>query len=187
MMILGAISGIIPVTISDSDNLYYFFTTKFSDLILLVFIPLLIFESGRKLKLAELKKEAVTIGFFAILGVVASIFLIGVPFGFIFNVPLIDALLFGAILAATDPVAVGAIFKRFPIPDRLNVIIEGESLFNDGTCVISVNLIKSIIFLGRCFFSSWNNTFAHLVLNWCYAAGNDIRVADRKTVTSLER
>ena len=116
-----------------------------------MFIPLLIFESGRKLKLAELKKEAVTIGFFAIIGVVATIFLIGVPFGFIFNVPLIDALLFGAILAATDPVAVGAIFKLFPIPDRLNVIIEGESLFNDGTCVISVNLIKSIIFLGVAF------------------------------------
>jgi CPA1 family monovalent cation:H+ antiporter len=59
--------------------------------------------------------------------------------------------LFGAILAATDPVAVGAIFKRFPIPDRLNAIIEGESLFNDGTCVISVNIIKSIIFLGVAF------------------------------------
>jgi len=60
-------------------------------------------------------------------------------------------MILGAILAATDPVAVGAIFKRFPIPHRLNVIIEGESLFNDGTCVISVNLIKSIIFLGVAF------------------------------------
>ncbi|KAF5417729.1 MAG: Na(+)/H(+) antiporter 1 [Candidatus Methanophagaceae archaeon] len=148
MMILGAISGIIPITISDSDRLFYFFTTEFSDLILLVFIPLLIFESGRKLKLAELKKEAVPIGFFAIIGMVVTIFLIGIPFGFIFNVPLLDALLFGAILAATDPVAIGAIFTRFPIPHRLNVIIEGESLFNDGTCVISVNLLKNIIFLG---------------------------------------
>lgn len=83
--------------------------------------------------------EAVPIGFFAIIDMVITIFLIGIPFGFIFGVPLIDALLFGAILAATDPVAVGAIFKRFPIPHRLNVIIEGESLFNDGTCVISVN------------------------------------------------
>jgi len=148
MMILGAISGIIPITVSDSDRLFYFFTTEFSDLILLVFIPLLIFESRRKLKLAELKKEAVPIGFFAIIGMVVTIFLIGIPFGFIFGVPLLDALLFGAILAATDPVAVGAIFTRFPIPHRLNVIIEGESLFNDGTCVISVNLLKNIIFLG---------------------------------------
>ena len=48
-------------------------------------------------------------------------------------------MIFGAILAATDPVAVGAIFTRFPIPLRLNVLIEGESLFNEGTCVISVN------------------------------------------------
>ena len=35
-------------------------------------------------------------------------------------------MILGAILAATDPVAVGAIFKRFPILDRLNVIIEGK-------------------------------------------------------------
>jgi len=81
MMILGAISGIIPITISDSDRLFYFFTTEFSDVILLVFIPLLIFESGRKLKLAELKKEAVPIVFFTIIGMVVTIFLIGIPFG----------------------------------------------------------------------------------------------------------
>ncbi len=100
---------------------------------MLVFIPLLIFEAGRKLELGQIKKESVPIGFFAIIGVMATIFLIGIPIGFIFAVPLLDALLFGAILAATDPVAVGAIFKRFTIPHRLNVILEGESLFNDAT------------------------------------------------------
>jgi len=151
MMIFGAIAGILPLDIVTVDEIFYFFTTEFSDVILLVFIPLLIFESGRKLTLVELKKEAVPIGFFAIIGLVVTIFLIGIPFGFIFGVPLIDALLFGAILAATDPVAVGAIFKRFPIPHRLNVIIEGESLFNDGTCVISVNILKNIIFFGVAF------------------------------------
>jgi CPA1 family monovalent cation:H+ antiporter len=64
---------------------------------------------------------------------------------------LIDALLFGTILAATDPVAVGVIFKKFPIPHRLNTIIEGESLFNDATGVISFNVVKGIIFSGVAF------------------------------------
>ena len=64
MMIFGAIAGILPIDIVTVDEIYYFFTTEFSDVILLVFIPLLIFESGRKLTLVELKKEAVPIGFF---------------------------------------------------------------------------------------------------------------------------
>jgi monovalent cation:H+ antiporter, CPA1 family len=64
----------------------------------------------------------------------------------IFKVPIIHGILFGSILAATDAAAVAAIFKRFPIPKRLNLIIEGESLFNDATGVISFNVIKGIIF-----------------------------------------
>ena len=60
-------------------------------------------------------------------------------------------MLLGAILAATDPVAVGVIFKKFPIPHKLNIIIEGESLFNDATGVISFNVIRGIIFSGVAF------------------------------------
>nr|CBH39903.1 hypothetical membrane protein [uncultured archaeon] len=52
-----------------------FFATEFSNLILLVFIPLLIFEAWRKSELGQIKKESVPIGFFAIIGVMATIFL----------------------------------------------------------------------------------------------------------------
>ena len=54
-------------------------------------------------------------------------------------------------LAATDPVAVSVIFKKFPIPHKLNLIIEGESLFNDATGIISFNVVKGIIFSGVTF------------------------------------
>jgi monovalent cation:H+ antiporter, CPA1 family len=77
--------------------------------------------------------------------------IIGIGIVSIFQIPFIDALLFGTILAATDPVAVGVIFKKFPIPHKLNMIIEGESLFNDATGVISFNLVKGIIFSGIVF------------------------------------
>ncbi|MGH9953384.1 MAG: cation:proton antiporter, partial [Nitrososphaeraceae archaeon] len=50
-----------------------------------------------------------------------------------------------------DPVAVGVIFKKFPIPHKLNTIIEGESLFNDATGVISFNVVNGIIFAGVAF------------------------------------
>jgi hypothetical protein len=59
-----------------------------------------------------------------------TIQIIGIGVKSVFQIPFIDALPFGAILAATHPVALGVIFKKFPIPHRLNVIIEGESLFN---------------------------------------------------------
>ena len=152
MMALGAISVFLPTPEGfEFEDLYHFVETEMSEVILLVIIPILIFESGRKVKIGDLKHEAVHIGFFAIVGVIITIFLIGFSIGVVFEIPLIHALLFGAILAATDPVAVGAVFSKFPIPHRLNTLIEGESLFNDATGVISFNVIKSIIFAGVVF------------------------------------
>jgi monovalent cation:H+ antiporter, CPA1 family len=146
MMFIGAISVSIPLYSSDIKTVYDSIVNKVPDLILLVFIPLLIFESARKLRLKEIRRQIIPIGFFAIIGVILTIFLIGVGVSIIFKVPIIHGILFGSILAATDAAAVAAVFKRFPIPKRLNLIIEGESLFNDATGVISFNVIKGIIF-----------------------------------------
>lgn len=150
LMLLGAVSASIPFVGFDIKE-FYKFVERIPQIILLIIIPILIFESGRKLKLGQIKKEAIPIGFFAIIGVVITIVIIGIGVTGIFHIPLIDALLFGTILAATDPVAVGVIFKKFPIPHRLNTIIEGESLFNDATGVITFNVVKGIIFSGVAF------------------------------------
>ena len=69
----------------------------------------------------------------------------------VFQIPFNDALLIGTILSATDAVAVGVIFRKFPIPHKLNMIIEGESLFNDATGVISFNVVIGIVFSGVAF------------------------------------
>jgi monovalent cation:H+ antiporter, CPA1 family len=150
LMLLGAILAGVPLVKLDVDE-FYGIIGRFPDLIFYVFIPILIFESGRKLTIGRIKKEAIPIGFFAIIGVIITILIIGIGVNGIFKIPFIDALLFGAILAATDPVAVGVIFKKFPIPQRLNLIIEGESLFNDATGIISFNVVKGIIFSGVAF------------------------------------
>ena len=147
LMFFGAILASVPYVGFKVEE-FYKFIEQIPDIILLVIIPILIFESGRKLKIGQIKKEAVPIGFFAIIGVIITIIIIGIGVTSVFHVPFIDALLFGTILAATDPVAVGVIFKKFPIPYKLNTIIEGESLFNDATGVISFNVIKGIVFSG---------------------------------------
>jgi CPA1 family monovalent cation:H+ antiporter len=150
LMFLGAILSVVPSLTHEVEN-FYDITEKIPEIILYVIIPILIFESGRKLSIKQIKNEAIPIGFFSIIGVIITILIIGIAFASIFQIPVIDGLLFGTILAATDPVAVGIIFKKFPIPHRLNLIIEGESLFNDATGVISFNVVKGIIFSGVAF------------------------------------
>ncbi|MGC2440531.1 MAG: cation:proton antiporter [Nitrososphaeraceae archaeon] len=150
LMFLGAILPVVPNLTHDVED-FYGITERIPEIILYVIIPILIFESGRKLSIGQIKKEAIPIGFFAIIGVIITILIIGIAVTTIFQIPFTDGLLFGTILAATDPVAVGIIFKKFPIPRRLNLIIEGESLFNDATGVISFNVVKAIIFSGVAF------------------------------------
>ena len=150
LMFLGATLVVVPNLTHEVEN-FYSLVERTPEIILYVIIPILIFESGRKLSIKQIKKEAIPIGFFSIIGVIITILIIGIAVTTIFQIPFIDGLLFGTILAATDPVAVGIIFKKFPIPHRLNLIIEGESLFNDATGLISFNVVKGIIFSGVVF------------------------------------
>ena len=150
LMFLGATLVVVPNLTHEVEN-FYSLVERTPQIILYVIIPILIFESARKLSIKQIKSEAIPIGFFSIIGVIITILIIGIAVTTIFQIPFIDGLLFGTILAATDPVAVGIIFKKFPIPHRLNLIIEGESLFNDATGLISFNVVKGIIFSGVAF------------------------------------
>ena len=160
LMFLGATLVVVPNLTHEVEN-FYSLVERTPEIILYVIIPILIFESGRKLSIKQIKSEAIPIGFFSIIGVIITILIIGIAVTTIFQIPFIDGLLFGTILAATDPVAVGIIFKKFPIPHRLNLIIEGESLFNDATGLISFNVVKGIIFSGV-IFSLLDTSFSFL-------------------------
>ena len=114
--------------------------------VMFVFLPILIFDSSRKLEWSELKSVGVEAGVLASIGVIACMVLIGLPVAWITGMPLLDALLFGAIISATDPIAVSAIFDRFEFPEKLRTLIEGESLLNDGTAVILFTTLSMAIF-----------------------------------------
>ncbi len=117
------------------------------DLILEVFIPALLFEAAYNLSWPRLRAEIRPITALAIPGVIAGTFIVGAIVhmaGLRWPV----ALLFGALISATDPVSVLAIFRQIGANRRLAIIIEGESLFNDGTALVIFKLILVVVVAG---------------------------------------
>ena len=119
------------------------------ELLFYIFLPILIFESGFNMKIRKMIDSAWTIGLLSILGLIISAFGIAgalfytLPFVGI-DIPFVLALLFGAVISATDPVAVLSLFKEFGAPKRLTMIFEGESLFNDGTAVALFMVVLAV-------------------------------------------
>ncbi|HKV42906.1 MAG TPA: sodium:proton antiporter, partial [Blastocatellia bacterium] len=114
-------------------------------LILFVFLPSLIFESAFNLDARQLRENLGPVLMLAIPGLLLSTLVIGVIVHAAASIPFPAALLLGAILSATDPVAVIAVFKRLGAPLRLRTVVEGESLFNDATSLVVARLILAVV------------------------------------------
>ncbi|MBI3159155.1 MAG: Na+/H+ antiporter [Chloroflexi bacterium] len=113
-------------------------------LILALLVPPLVFEAAFHIRWGELRANLRPIVIFAIPGVIATMLLVGavVAWGTELSFPV--ALVFGALIAATDPVAVVALFRSMGVPKRLQVLLEGESLFNDGTAIVLYTLMLGL-------------------------------------------
>lgn len=116
------------------------------DLVMLAFLPVLLFADAWTYPVQELRKSWLPIALLATVGVLISIFICWVVLVHFAHLPTQTALLFGAIVSATDPVAVVAIFRSLNTDEHLQAIVEGESLFNDATAVIAfkVTLLISV-------------------------------------------
>lgn len=121
------------------------------DLILVVFLPALLFEASWNLNLKELKQNKLPIAVLATVGVVVSMLVTALILHCFAHVDLSAALLFGSMLAATDPISVLALFKKLGLNKRLTIILEGESLFNDGTAVVLFKLMLALVISGQAF------------------------------------
>ena len=115
------------------------------DLVLFVFLPGLIFESALSLNARALLKDLIPVLVMAIPGMLISAVLVGIGLVFSLNLNLTIALLFGALISATDPVAVIALFKELGVDRRLTVLVEGESLFNDATAIVLFNILLGFV------------------------------------------
>ncbi len=114
------------------------------ELILALFVPPLVFEAAFHLNLRELQRSLPAILLLAVPGVILTTFIVGGMLALGLKLSLPMALVFGALISATDPVAVVALFRTLGVPKRLSVLIEGESLFNDGTAIVLFRLMLAI-------------------------------------------
>ncbi|XZN92516.1 MAG: cation:proton antiporter [Microcoleus sp.] len=111
------------------------------ELILLIFLPPLLFEAAWNLKWSSLKQDLIPICLYAVLGVLISIAGVAIGLNQLANLSLATALLIGATLSATDPVSVTALFRELGVGNRLTTLMEGESLFNDGMAVVAFGFL----------------------------------------------
>ncbi|HEY4387742.1 MAG TPA: cation:proton antiporter [Ktedonobacteraceae bacterium] len=102
------------------------------DLVLFVFLPPLLFEGAWSVNLSLLRENWRVIFFLAGPGLLLSLVIIAAVFHVAEQLDWFTALLLGAILSPTDPVAVLGLFRQLHVNHRLSTIIESESLFNDG-------------------------------------------------------
>ena len=118
-------------------------------LILALLVPPLVFDAAFHIRLDDLRRDFWLILLLAVPGVILTTFMVGwlVAQGTGIAVPV--ALVFGALVSATDPVAVVALFRRLGAPRRLQVLLEGESLFNDGTAIVMFSLTTAIVLSGQ--------------------------------------
>ncbi|MFZ0706831.1 MAG: Na+/H+ antiporter [Candidatus Korobacteraceae bacterium] len=118
------------------------------NIVLVIFLPALLFEGSLKLQVRQLRENAFPIALLATAGVLVATLVTGFAAHWLLGLPLLVALVFGAITAATDPISVLSIFKEVTVPKRLSIIVEGESLFNDGTAAALFTVLAAGVISG---------------------------------------
>ncbi|MDH7447758.1 cation:proton antiporter [Aquimarina sp. 2201CG14-23] len=160
-LMLMSLVTILIITVSKgfAPGFYQFFcdmvaNSDFRSLLLDGILSFLLFAGALHVNIDELAKEKWPIILFATLGVLISTFLVGgLTFGAAqlvgIELPFLHALLFGALISPTDPIAVMAILKKANIAKSLGIKIEGESLFNDGIGVVVFSGILILTGMGE--------------------------------------
>jgi CPA1 family monovalent cation:H+ antiporter len=111
-----------------------------SDLILAILVPPLIFEATLHIPWNKLRNDLLPVLMLAVIGTLIGTILVGGIVIQVLEIPLLAAVAFGALISATDPVAVIAFFRTLGVSKRLAILVEGESLFNDGIAIVIFNL-----------------------------------------------
>lgn len=107
-----------------------------ADLILALLVPPLLFEATLNLPWKKLRRELFGVLVLALGGTMVGSLVVGAVVHYALDIPWALSFAFGALISATDPVAVISFFKSLGTPKRLSVLVEGESLFNDAVAVV---------------------------------------------------
>ena len=111
------------------------------DLLFAVLLPALLFEAAIHLPLQAILKNLRPILLLAVPGMLITAGVVGFGLHYALGIALQASLVFGALISATDPISVLALFKQLRAPQSLAVIVEGESLLNDGAAVVLFNIL----------------------------------------------
>ena len=120
------------------------------DLLFLVVLPGLLFEAAYQMHFADFWRARLSILTLAVPGLVVATFLTAALVWWGVNrlssgsLTWMEALAFGALISATDPISVLAIFRTLGVDKRLSVIVEAESLFNDGTAIVIFGIVLAM-------------------------------------------
>ncbi len=118
----------------------------FSDALLEGMLGFLLFAGALHVDLETLRQQKWVVAVTASVGVLISTALVAAGFGWLAGAPLLIALVFGALISPTDPVAVLGILKSAQVPKSLEVKIAGESLFNDGVAYVLFLILVALAF-----------------------------------------
>lgn len=118
----------------------------FSDALLEGMLGLLLFAGALHVKLSDLREQWKLVALMATIGVALSTAIVGVGFSWLTGMPILIALVFGALISPTDPVAVLGVLREASLPKTLETKIAGESLFNDG-----VGYVVFLVLVGLAF------------------------------------
>jgi Na+:H+ antiporter len=132
LMLTGIVLAVSPFPSDDIE------ITK--DLIFSIFLPPLIYEAAIYIKWQELRRDLPVILTLATFGVVVSAAVTAIGMHYLAKWGWESAILFGVLIAATDPVSVIATFKEAGVQGRLRLLVEAESLFNDSAAAIAFSI-----------------------------------------------
>ena len=108
----------------------------FEEVVVFLFLPVLVFAAALGMDLRAFARNLGAILALSVLAFLVSAVLVGLTVHWVLGTALAAAVLFGALISATDPVAVVAVFREVGVPRRLLTLVEGESLLNDGVAIV---------------------------------------------------
>lgn len=136
LSVILVIVGVLATAVGLTPEIAQIEGEAFEEVVVYLFLPLLVFSAALGIDLRAFTRNLGAILTLAVFAFVLSAVLVGLTLHLALGVALAAALVFGALISATDPVAAVAVFREVGVPRRLLTLVEGESLLNDGVAIV---------------------------------------------------
>ncbi|TMT87822.1 sodium:proton exchanger [Haloterrigena sp. H1] len=136
LILVGVVISILPIDVGLRLS---------HDVIMSLVLPIILFNGTIELNRRLLRDNLTVPLVLVVVGIPLAVVLLGGLTSVAFGLPILISLLLAAIVVPTDPIAILSVFEEIDAPERLSVIIDSESLFNDGVAVVIVNVLLLLI------------------------------------------